>query len=307
MKILVLGNSHGLDAARFVNAIYHREKPEEELVLGALYHSGATVQMYEDFLLNDRPKLGYYKNDGTNPEEQWVIQPEFVGKYAILDEKWDIVILQHQNQLTGLDSSYNKNSWLTVHKYVEDLLGYKPRWIWNMLWVNPDTYELYVGEDAPLAHPRAADYKLRYERDFPGPDGKYSHRVLYDLINEKTQKYIVDTTEFLGENVYEMLLPAASAIEYALDVLKRPDPEIFRDWTHLNDYGRLIAGYVWYCKLEGIERLEDIQLDEIPAAQHRAASCYPDPENLKLTEKMKQDLLQCVNWALKHPFSCPTE
>ena len=121
------------------------------------------------------------------------------------------------------------------------------------------------------------------------------------------QKYVVDTTEFLGKDYFEgRIIASATAIQYALDVKGHALPDIYRDYTHLTDYGRLIAAYQWYAEIMGLEEITEVNIDAIPAVLHHKSSLYPaEADNYAITEEMKADLIEAVNWALKNPFALP--
>ena len=123
------------------------------------------------------------------------------------------------------------------------------------------------------------------------------------------QQYLVDDTSLVGRP-FDLILPAATAIEYAQDVCGRPQEEIYRDYTHINDYGRLIAAYTWYAEIMGIEELTEVKVNEIPVVLKYNSSKFPAANAdgiYEVTADMKADLIESVNWALKNPFSLPTE
>ena len=88
----------------------------------------------------------------------------------------------------------------------------------------------------------------------------------------------------------------------------RPQAEVYRDYTHVNDYGRLIAAYTWYATIMGIDEIEEMNLDAVPANLKHKNSKFPAADadgNYTITADMKEDLIESVNWALKNPLSLP--
>ena len=90
---------------------------------------------------------------------------------------------------------------------------------------------------------------------------------------------------------------------YAHAVLGVPQLELWRDYTHLDDYGRLIAAYTFYAQLTGKE-VTQINLDKIPASlRHRYTRSEGD---LIITEEMKQVIIGAANAAREDPWTVPT-
>jgi hypothetical protein len=78
------------------------------------------------------------------------------------------------------------------------------------------------------------------------------------------------------------------------------EKDLHRDYGHATDYGRMIASYVWYCRLMGIEQLEEIKLDAIPKAFLK--STKDKTQDRPLTDMEKAIALEAINNALKKPF-----
>lgn len=134
--------------------------------------------------------------------------------------------------------------------------------------------------------------------------------LLYSDIIANTQKHLVDTSAFLGENYYEFIIPSGTAVQYALRSLDtvRTQSEIYRDYTHMSDYGRLIAAYLWYAKIMGLSKIDNVGINAIPSVLHHSKSTFPTTESgYAVDDQMKLDIIECVNWALEHPFELPAE
>lgn len=305
LRILMIGNSHGSDATQLLYEVFKAEKPEQKVLIGRLYYGGCTMPMHAQHATGNEKVYEYYKIDDANVDSAWNITKNRSILDALEDEQWDIVVMQQQNEQNGIEGSWNATAFKTVINYVYEHQPVKPRLLWQMLWVNPDNYSRYIGTGAPLAHPNAAWYQTYYETNFPGADGKYDHQVLYNKIVTLTQQKLVNSNDFLGQAYYADIIPAATTVEYALDVLKRPQHEMFRDWTHLSDYGRLMVAYQWYAEIMDLEELTQVNVDTIPAELHQTKSTYP--ADGKVNAAMKQDILSAVNWTLQHPYELPEE
>jgi len=97
-------------------------------------------------------------------------------------------------------------------------------------------------------------------------------------------------------------------VQYAYEGLGRDHEELYRDYTHLNDYGRLMVAYHWYAAIMGIEELTEVNVDAIPVALKRQTSKFPAADadgNYTITEDMKADILKAVNWTLENPYNLP--
>ena len=121
------------------------------------------------------------------------------------------------------------------------------------------------------------------------------------------KEHLIDSTEIAGR-AFDVVLPTCTTVQYAYEVLGRDHEELYRDYTHLNDYGRVIVSYYWYAVIMGIEELTEVNLDAVPAALKHRNSLFPAADangNYVITEDMKEDVLKAVNWTLKNPYNLP--
>lgn len=298
LKILEVGNSHGLDATNLLAEVI-RQETGKEVIIGALYYSGCQVKQHAEFMTNNQAVYNYYKNatftegvDGINGDGSWKIIKKTVAQTALQDEDWDIITLQQMNNYSGLDKEYVPTIFNDVLNFLKENKKnpeHQPIMLWHMIWANPDD------EDLMATSVGKADSWYSWHNKFTGADGKYDLNVLFDNITRCTQSYICTSGDFAD------VIPAGTAITYALNKLNRPQTEIYRDYTHLTDYSRLIAAYVWYAKIFGLEQITDIQVTEIPSYLHHDKSAYP--ADLQITAEMKADLIAAVNWALQNPYT----
>ena len=119
-----------------------------------------------------------------------------------------------------------------------------------------------------------------------------------------TKKYLVNHTGF------DKIIYNAKPIQYAWDVLGVPEwddlqqMDLFRDYTHLSDFGRLIVAYQWYAQMFNIQELDAVNVDVIPA-RLRATSRQSRLGDLEITQKHKDILMESVNATLQDPFAMP--
>lgn len=300
LKVLSLGHSHGLDGTALLYEVLDAELTDREVVVGALYYSGCSMESHAKFLTNNRPEYDYYKKDSTNVDGAWTIKKETTGLYALQDEQWDVIVIQDANYHAGREVSYNKDNYMTVINYLYNNQEVKPRLLFHMTWTNPDDYDTYISTSSGLSHPNQSWYRPFMENNYSDENGVYQREILIDKILSYTRTYLEDCADFLGEKYIESVIPAATAVEYAQYVCGRTDAEIYRDWTHMNDYGRLIVAYTWYAKIMQLTQVDSIKLTEVPAGAHHRNSKFP--ADLKFDEQMRADALASVNFALANPY-----
>lgn len=302
LKILILGNSHSLDATNLLYEVFHTEAPEQKLVIGALYYSGCSIQQHKNFLTKNQKVYTYYKNDGTQPGRTWV-KKDATCLDALQDEQWDIIFMQ----ATGANPDLFNGDWKIVVDYVMNHQDIEPKLGLHYSWACPDDYALYLDDDAPYKHPTSpTSWRKKLERLY-GVDGKYSQSKMYQLGVEALKTNLIDSTEITGR-AYDLVLPTCTTVQYAYEVLGRDHEELYRDYTHLNDYGRLIVAYHWYAAIMGIDELTEVNMDAIPAALKHRNSKFPVADangNYNITEDMKEDVLAAVNWTLQNPYNLP--
>jgi len=301
LKILSLGHSHGLDGSTLLYEVFKSEMPEQDVVVGALYYSGCRIRQHADFLTRNAPVYTYYKKDSRNENGEWnVAIKESTGLYALQDEQWDVIVIQDANYDAGMEDAYNVKNYMTVLNYLYNNQEHKPRILFHMTWTNPDDYENYISESSSLSHPDLGWYKPYMESRYADENGVFQREIHIDKILSYTEKYLEDCTEFLGEKYIESVIPAATAVEYAQYVCGRTDAEIYRDWTHMNDYGRMIVAYTWYARIMQLDQISKVNMLEVPAGAHQKNSKFP--ADLKFDEQMRADALASVNFALANPY-----
>lgn len=307
LKILVLGNSHGLDSTHFLPEVFKAEHPGKKVIVGALYRDGCRMWQHADFLPNEKEVYWYLKNatfegvPGTTEDVKWVTTKNVAARVGIADEQWDVIVMQQMNTQSGLEGDYEQKEFDTVVDYILKHQEKAPIFLWNMVWANPDG-EIYHTPGSGLCNPvNSADWTEKHKNWFPGEDGKYSRNVLYDNIVRCAKKIIAPMERFAD------ILPVGTAVQYALNVLGREEENMYRDYTHLSDYGRMMAAYVWYAKIMGISHFDSVKLEDMPIALHNSKSTYPryNETVIPLSETDKEDLRKAVNYALENPLTNP--
>ena len=307
IRVLAIGNSHTNDATNLLYEVFQNEAPEQRLVLGALYYSGCSVSQHSVFLTNNEKVYTYYKNDGSNPDRTWS-RVDATCLDALQDEQWDVIFMQTSPRRSSLEASYDRD-WQIVADYLLNNQDIAPKLALHFSWASPDDYELYLNDDAPYNHPsNPASWRNAYEKYY-SVDGKYNQRYAYQVGTAEAQQYLINSTDLVGR-AFDLVVPSCTTIQYAHDILGRSHEELYRDYTHMNDYGRLMVAYTWYATLVGIDEITEVKMDTIPAALKHKNSKFPaaDADGIyHVTQDMKEDLIESVNWALKNPWSLPEQ
>ena len=114
LKILVVGNSHGLDATTLLYEVFKKEVPKQKVIIGALYDSGCSVGRHAGYIRDDVAGYIYFKKGnfpGANQDGSWLATYnektkegfKTTVKYALDDEQWDLVVMQQMNRQSGVD------------------------------------------------------------------------------------------------------------------------------------------------------------------------------------------------------------
>lgn len=281
-NILIIGNSHSVDAFALLNEVFQSQQPEKEYVLGIAYYSGCSITQHINFYRNDENMVHYYKHDGN----EWTITRDFYTKDIFADEKWDTVMLQAAK--SDLDDTLNRDGRRELEAIVCDALGYRPQFMWHTSWPSPND-EIFFAPDAPKKVPTGYKDRLIALYGF-NPVNQFT------VLTQKAKDHI------LPDEVYTKKICTGAAVMNAHITQGRSQREIWRDYTHLNDFGRLIVGHAMYVQLMG-EPLREIKIDCIPA--HKRWKLYVELGDLTVTEEMKEIILTAANHSLEDPWTVP--
>ena len=142
---------------------------------------------------------------------------------------------------------------------------------------------------------------LRFANAFGG-----SRNLYYDKICANIKKYIETNEEF------DYVFHTGTAIQYASETHGVPeadllrDYELYRDYVHLSDFGRLLVAYQIYAQIFTPEKLENVKVNLIKK-EMRATSLEQNFGDLEITQKHKDAIIASVNYALQHPNEVPPQ
>lgn len=330
MKILTLGNSHAIDAMTMLYEVWQKQNPGAELTLGIMYYSGCPIDKHNRFTREQRPAYQYYKLNnaiynetgkwqiyGTQkaadriPEEWktkermiptdpgWVLFDGWTIDEALKDEPWDFVVVQQMNNYAFFPEHY-ENGELEWHiDHILKTVSSTPKLAFHNTWPNPmdETY---------LKACRLGYWADNMEKWYGTGVGLWNEdlramqRKMHTGMVENTVKYIESRKE---AGIFEHVLFSGAAVQYSFEKLGLPNSKLYRDYTHLSNYSRLMIAYYWYCKFNGLTQLkqEDIRVEKMPKEFMFLA------EEWVVTQQEKADIAAAVTFALQTPYQMPWE
>lgn len=282
LKILIIGNSHSIDAFHFLCDAYKDQNPGKDIVTGVIYYSGCSITQHIDFHQNGQPVYRYYRN--LNGEYSETADLEL--KTILADQSWDIVFLQAAK--SDLDDTLNEPGRRQLEAIANQYIPNPHKFMWHTSWPSPND-ETFFSPDYVRKPPK--NYKDNLIRLY-GFDPVRQFTVLTD----KAKQHI------LTDKTYCKAVCTGSAIMNAHITQNCPQLQIWRDYTHLNDFGRLIVAYAMVAQLT--ERpIRQVGIHTVPAdLRHRQFRALGD---LEVTEEMKEIIIQAANHSLDLPWLVP--
>ena len=301
LKILNISNSHGQDAIWQLPAILKAEMPDQKFVIVEMY-AGYALTEHIQAAQNNSPVYYYYINTGGDWQ---TITTESTIIDGLNTHTWDMIMYNESSRHLGLESKMTQLidgqtmvKWF--RNYILDNIDYDTKILYDMTWASPTDENFYT--DA-TRQPATVTFKGTYTQDYG-----FSHVNHYNKLVEWTKKCIVDDPGF-----YKVIYNA-TPVQYAGEVLGVPQYDedqvydLYRDYTHISDYARLIVAYNLYCQIFDIDQLTDIKVDTI-RWEDRAPwnNRHKKLGDLPLTEQHKNVLIESVNHTQKNPLSITAE
>jgi len=285
LKILTLGSSSTVDACHLLNQILATEGTGdyEEVIVGTLYYSGCKLSQHVQFLSQNSPKYSLYLSSSATPNSPPKITKNMTMEMALKLKYWDVILLQASGGELDEDQFLTNGNVRIIQNYV------------NKKKTNPSAYFGWHFTCIPPTDPELMD-------SYPYSPNPY--RTKYELYNfdrvacfqaraERIRRYV-----FTNETIPLKICSITAVMNACTSYLEEKD--LYRDYTHSSDLGRVMTSYVWYCRLMGKERLEEIRLDAIP--KQFLKSTQDKTKDRILTEEEKAIILESVNNALAHPL-----
>jgi hypothetical protein len=279
LKVLTLGHSLTVDACHMLNMVAHAEG-YESMLIGTLYYSGCPLYKHVEFLTKDEPAYNLYLSSTDKATAIPEITDGVTMKYALTFDNWDIIVMQAGGFEITESETYTNGNIQTIREYVNK---YKADWAifaWHMPWAFPVDTDLQQTQSSGTVHQNYEKY---------GQDRSKFYGAMTKCVSD----------HIMTDETFDFLIPSGTAIENALSSYLT-EKDLHRDYGHASDFGRLIAAYTWYCKLAGIDQLEEIKLEKVPRQFFKSIPAgTPD---WVLTDHEKEMILESVNNALKEPL-----
>ena len=280
LKVLTLGHSLAVDANHML-ALVAAAEGYAGLTVATLYHSGCSLTQHVDFLTNDKTEYDLYMSDSSNPAPPTILS-DVTMYQALRYDSWDVIVMQAGVFETAYETTYTDGKIQTIQEYVnKHKLNKDAVFAWNIIWGLPTDTRL---QDMYPYSPNVYTNGYVYFAN--------SREIFFNSILDCVKKTIVPDETFVE------IIPSGTAIENAHSSYMN-DWDLNRDYAHANDYGRLIAAYVWYCKLMGIDHLDEMKQTVIPVKWFRSNTGLQD---IQLTEMEINVALEAINNALKNPL-----
>lgn len=312
MKILLIGHSLGVDSA-FLFPDVAKNEGMENLVMGFLYHSGCRMAQHVDYAKENARQYAYYEYD-ISTQDEWLradcsgnFYPCQAGaandiyikdgsiaqtlQFGIQRHDWDMVILQAG---TG-ESANRRDSWYTskgkelnLPGYTQELMDYVKendiekgspiKFSWNMVWSSP--------KDPAVRSDDVNTMLLTMYED--------SEYVYYKAMSKTLKEVVEPAFDF------EYVFPNGTTMQN-LKSTKLLNAEIYRDYAHVTDFGRLAAAYTWYCVLTDTA-IEDCKIAPVNYKVLLDRAAVLTKKDLVLSDEYRSILIEAVGNAIKNPY-----
>lgn len=271
LKIMILGSSRSINTFQFLWNAFKDQMPDQKVVLGVMYYSGCSISEHVNFIKNNQAVYRYYYNDSG----RWETTDDVPMDVGLADQAWDVIFLQAGDGDTA--NKMNEAGRKYLVDYVNGIVKTPHTFWWHSTWFNATDPDLYADDK------KAESYSV-------------DQVAQLTATNDAAKKYVLDDPMFAGH------ITSGTPMMYALNILGHTDKDLFRDHTHLSDYGYLLVAYAFYAQFTGKE-VTEINLDSIPAhLRHKNTQSQGD---LQVTEEMKQNIIKTVKYTLDNPWAVP--
>lgn len=292
LKILLVGQSLGQDTVWYLHKVLKAEQPEKTFVVGNTYKSMALNQIREN-IVNNAAVFDY--NKFTDEGHQ--LMTEVSIEMALKDEKWDLIIFNDATYNSTQAKEFTDGDHAFMIDYIQKTAEPGYQLAYNCTWANPtDNALVGPGRMAPPAVVRE-----RFVSEFGG-----SRNVYYQRLCENYKTFIET------DPAYDIVFHSGTAIQYASETHGVPECtaerkyDLYRDYVHLSDFGRLLVAYQLYAQIYKLEKLEKVSVDLLPANM-RATQYEKAFGDLQITQEHKDAIIASVNFALAHPLEIPEQ
>ena len=291
-KVLMIGQSLAQDTVWLLYDVLKAEMPDKEFLVADIYDS-ITLGDHRINILTNYAVYDYI----VNKDGKMVTTKNYTITAALKDQQWDLIIFNDATYPTTQAAEFKDGDHDFMIKHIAENAAPGYKLAYNATWANPTSAGLY----APERRQPPANFRENFFGRFQGSRNEY-----YRLISENIKTYIETDTR------YDYVFHSGTAIQYASETHGVPeaDPtrvyDLYRDYVHLSDFGRLIVAYQLYAQIFGLEELTQVNVNLIPQAM-RATAREQAFGNLTITDTHKQAIIASVNYALQNPNTEPPQ
>jgi len=285
VDILIIGNSHSIDAFWLLHYAFKDQFPDADLCFGILHFNGASIDEHLDIMRNNQSVIRYYKHENGKRS----IKYDVTSKSVLLDREWDVIMMQPAKEDLA-DPNLNKDGRYALMEEVNKYVKTPHEFVWHVSWPSPND-EVFFSPEYVRQPPLGYKDKLKRLYGF-NPVNQF--KVMTDM----TKQHV------LSDPTYSNGLCSGTSVMYAYLVEGMPQIELWRDYTHLSDFSRLMVGYTLTAQLTG-KPLKKISYDKIKIGWRHKQN---KPQGVqKLTPELKAIMIRSVNYALEHPWDIPAQ
>ena len=264
LKILAIGNSFSQDATQMLYEIATKEG-YEDVVIGNLYDPGCTLKGHVENFTAQIRGYNYWFNDAG----RWITTEGVTLEYGLKAQEWDIITMQQGSPDSGLVETYNEDLQTLIDYVNQNKTNPNAKFYWHMTWAYPKNSNQEV-------------FFTKYSSD---------QMTMYNMIVGAVKEKIVPNEAFVD------VLPVGTAIQNART--SYIGDKLNRDGFHLNDLGRVIAGYTWFSMLTG-KNLDTIALESVPS---KLCKSYELMGDMPITEGQRLVIAEAVKNAIANPYT----
>lgn len=284
LKILIIGNSHSTDAFQLLAEAYRDQMPDQDIVVASLYYSGCSIAQHNKHIDQDAAVYRYTINKNGVAE----VQSNVSILYGLRHQKWDIIMLQAAK--ADRDDTLNLAGRRKLEKYVDDN-AIKPYVLaFHNSWPSPN-------DEAFFSPTWVRQPPTGYKDDLQRLYG-------FDPVNQAKIMAKQNVDHIVPDDTYQYKINTGSAIMHAHLAQDVPQLELWRDYTHLHDFGRLIVAYAMYAQLSG-NKITQINMDTVTVDKRHDQ--FKSLGDLQITEEMKQVIMNAANYSLENPWTIPEQ
>lgn len=284
-NILIVGNSHSVDAFWLLYQAYMDQHPDTDLCVGILHYGGGSIDEHIKFATEKDDVIRYYRNDSG----KWKIQYGVTTEYVLKDQPWNIVLMQPAKEDLA-DETLNKDGRHQLAEIIDSYVTAPHKLMWHISWPSPND-ETFFSPDYIRQPPQGYKDKLTRLYGF-NPVNQFS------LMLSQTKKNI------LTDPLYDDAVCSGAAIMHALLVQEYAQLDLWRDYTHLSDYGRLMVGYALVAQFTDTP-VESVGIDLITVGWRHKQNA--DQGELIITDEMKQGIIKAAAYAMATPWEMPAK